>query len=148
MVDPCEGVEDTGNSLEFKGETYEINEYNYSDFVLSHSYSFKSFYNDCADSLRVFLEFQKVISFPDFSLAGDYTTIFSPDILQGIDEGTMSGSFTISGNSRQGIISDQIITVSETADGSSYIFDIDANTSEVFGGETDVMQLNVTVPKE
>ena len=147
MIDPCEGIEDTGNSFDFKGETYEVNEYNYSDVVLTHNFSFKSYFDDCSDSLSVFLQFGKVLSFPDFSLAGDYTTIYSLETFQVLDEGMMLGSYTFSGEKRQNLISDQIVTVSESDDGASYIFAIDGNTNAVFG-ESDVMQFNATVPKE
>ena len=143
-IGACENIEFIDNTLEFNGTSYNINEYNFSTLVgIDHNFSFKAFDESCIDSLDIFLKFSKAVSFPTFSLQGTYTTTFDSQT-QVFDE--MSGNFRLAGGARQSILSGgdaRIVLVNDT----TYQILIDAATA-AFGSDGDVMQLDVTVPRE
>jgi len=144
IVDPCDNIELNGNTLEFKGETYNISEYNYSTLVgIDHNFSFKAFDASCTDSLDIFLRFTKVISFPNFSLECSFTTTFDTQ-MQTFEE--MSGNFRFAGGTRQSILSGGTARIESPNDDTYRIF-IDAATGAL-GSDGDVLQLDVIVPRE
>jgi len=144
MMSPCDGIEFNGNTLMFNDSSYKISEYNYSTAVgIEHNFRFKAFTESCADSVSIFLKFTKAVSFPDFSLAGEYMTVFDSQT-QEFEE--MSGSFDLGPGLDQRLLSGNtanIILLNE----SSYQILIDSPTAS-FGAENSNMKLDVVVPKE
>lgn len=144
--DPCNEIELNGNSLELNGETYEISEYSYSDLIiLNHNFRFTAYDGSCADSVQIALDFSHSVSFPDFSLVGDYSTQFTTNVLE-LELEEMSGSFQLGGQPRQYITSFGTASISE-ASATTYRIEVDANTSSLTGSSTDLIGLNVVVPK-
>lgn len=143
-ADPCDNIEFNGNTMSFNGQNYRISEYSYSDLIVfNHNFRFKAFDDDCMDSLEVTLDFSHSVSFPQFSLAGDYTTKFVTNVLE-LELEEMGGSFQLSGGSRQTILSGGTATISEP-DGNSYLITVDTPTGAL--GSSGSMELSVTVPK-
>ncbi len=145
-MEPCDNVSLTGNTLDLNGSTYNISEYSYSDaIVLNHSFRFKVFDDTCMDSIDIALDFSHSISFPDFSLAGEYSSKFTTNVLE-LDLEEMTGTFRPSGAGTQYIVSGGTATISEPSE-TSYLIEVDATTSSLTGSTTDVMQLSVTVDR-
>ncbi len=85
------------------------------------------------------------MSFPDFSLAGEYTSKFTTNVLE-LNLEEMTGTFRTSGGGTQYIVSGGTATISEPNE-TSYLIEVDANTSSLTGSVTDEMKLSVTIDK-
>lgn len=144
LEDSCSGKEFNGNTMTFNNATYDITDYNYSTVVgIEHNFSIEGFTESCVDSVDIFLKFTKTVSFPDFSLAGQYETVFS-SATQTFDQ--MSGFFDTGAGGRQTLLSGntaEIVLLNDT----TYQILIDAPTGAI-GQDNQVMQLDITVPKE
>ena len=110
---------------------------------IDHNFRFKAFDESCVDSLEISLRFTKVISFPNFSLECDYATTFDTQVQT---FGEMSGNFRLAGGVRQSILSGGSALIEGPTD-TTYRIVIDARTGAL-GADGDVMQLDVTVPRE